>query len=208
MRAGSESAVRTGRMSGVEHTLELSRHGVRLVPLSPEHAADLAALVDPALWAGMTTPLPDTPDAMAANIAHLVGDPTRMAFAVVDESTGAVAGSTTYYEISREVGRLEIGSTFYGRAWWGGHLNPAVKHLLLKHAFEDWGMARVALRADSRNTRSTAAIRRLGATYEGTLRGHRLAPDGSRGDTAYFSVLADEWPTVEAGLLARLADRA
>lgn len=191
----------------MEHTLELTGHGVRLVPLTREHAADLAALVDAELWAGMTAPLPDTPDAMAANIAALVGDPTRMAFAVVDERTDAVAGSTTYYEISREVGRLEIGSTFYGRAWWGGRLNPAVKHLLLEHAFGDWGMARVALRADSRNRRSIIAIRRLGATYEGTLRGHRLAPDGSRGDTVYFSVLADEWPRVEAGLLARLGDR-
>jgi RimJ/RimL family protein N-acetyltransferase len=66
-------------------------------------------------------------------------------------------------------------------------------------------MQRVALRADARNTRSIGAILRLGATAEGVLRSHRVAPDGSRGDTAYFSVLADEWPRVRDGLLARLA---
>ena len=75
---------------------------------------------------------------------------------------------------------------------------------MLTHAFEIWGCARVALRADARNTRSIGAITRLGATPEGVLRRHRLAPDGTLADTAYFSVVADEWPAVRAGLLARL----
>ncbi len=101
-------------------------------------------------------------------------------------------------------GRVELGSTFYAREWWGGTTNPACKYLLLRHAFEDLGVARVALRADARNSRSLGAIRRLGAVPEGVLRSHRVAPDGSRQDTAYFSVLRDEWPTVRDGLLARL----
>jgi RimJ/RimL family protein N-acetyltransferase len=75
---------------------------------------------------------------------------------------------------------------------------------MLGHAFDVWGCARVALRADTRNTRSVAAITRLGAVPEGVLRNHRLAPDGTRGDTAYFSILPAEWPGVRAGLLARL----
>jgi RimJ/RimL family protein N-acetyltransferase len=76
---------------------------------------------------------------------------------------------------------------------------------MFTQAFEVWGMHRVALRADARNARSVAAIRRLGASPEGVLRAHRVAADGSRGDTAYFSILAPEWPQVRAGLLARLA---
>jgi RimJ/RimL family protein N-acetyltransferase len=83
--------------------------------------------------------------------------------------------------------------------------NPACKLLLLRHAFETWGLARVALRADARNTRSCAAIRRLGATPEGVLRKHRVASDGSTGDTAYFSIVDDEWPGVRARLEERLA---
>lgn len=101
--------------------------------------------------------------------------------------------------------RCEIGHTFYGRHWWGGATNPACKLLLLTHAFEDWGMYRVALRCDARNARSLAAMRRLGAVPEGVLRGHRVAADGSRGDTAYLSVLAPEWPAVRDGLLRRFA---
>ena len=86
----------------------------------------------------------------------------------------------------------------------GGPTNPACKLLLLEHAFEVWGMHRVALHADARNARSIAAMRKLGLVPEGMLRGHRVAADGSRGDTAYFSVLAPEWPAMRAGLLSRL----
>ena len=74
----------------------------------------------------------------------------------------------------------------------------------LTQAFDEWRCARVALRADATNTRSIGAMTRLGAVPEGVLRSHRVRPDGTRGDTAYFSVLVDEWPAVRAGLLARL----
>jgi RimJ/RimL family protein N-acetyltransferase len=128
-----------------------------------------------------------------------------LAFAVVGEADGEVRGSTRFYDLAPAQGRVEIGTTFYGRAWWGGMTNPACKLLLLRHAFETWGLARVALRADARNTRSCAAIRRLGATPEGVLRKHRVASDGSTGDTAYFSIVDDEWPGVRARLEERLA---
>jgi RimJ/RimL family protein N-acetyltransferase len=118
---------------------------------------------------------------------------------------GEVRGSTRFYELNTGQRRVEIGSTFYGRAWWAGVTNPACKLLLLRHAFEELGLRRVALRCDARNTRSRAAILRLGAREEGRLRAHRVAPDGSVGDTLYFSVLADEWPGVRDGLEARLA---
>ncbi|WP_454050478.1 GNAT family N-acetyltransferase [Cellulomonas sp. Marseille-Q8402] len=100
--------------------------------------------------------------------------------------------------------RVEIGHTYFAPRWWGTDNNPACKLLMLTHAFDTWGCARVALRADARNTRSVGAITRLGAVPEGVLRGHRRAPDGSLGDTAYFSVVAEEWPAVRDGLRARL----
>jgi RimJ/RimL family protein N-acetyltransferase len=129
----------------------------------------------------------------------------KLAFAVVGDADGEVRGHTTFYDLVRDQRRVEIGSTFYGRAWWGGVTNPACKLLLLRHAFEEWGLQRVALRADARNTRSRAAIQRLGARPEGVLRKHRVAPDGSTGDTAYFSIVDDEWPGVRDGLLERLS---
>lgn len=187
-------------------TPTLVGRGVRLVPLAAEHAPALAPLVDDALWAGMTTPLPDTVEAMERHVTSLASRPGVVAFAVVDEllEPGVVVGVTSFYDVDLRIGRVEIGHTFYGRRWWGTHVNPAAKLVLLTHAFDVWGVERVALRADARNVRSLAAIERLGATREGVLRSHRLAPDGSRGDTVYFSILRDEWPASRASLEARL----
>lgn len=191
-------------------SLDPAGPGLRLEPLSPQHADALLALVDDAAWFGFVTPPPRTAAEMRAWIDAAVSEPGKLAFAVVgregDRPDGAeeLRGTTSFYEYSPAQGRVEVGSTYYGRPWWGGRTNPAAKLLLLAHAFETWGLHRVALRADARNTRSLAAIERLGATREGVLRGHRVAADGTRGDTVYFSVLADEWPTVKAGLLARL----
>ncbi len=192
-------------MTIVKHEVVLETHGVRLEPLGPQHAAPLSALVDAQLWAGMTVPLPDTPEAMRRYVDAALAAPDHVPFAVVGADDGQVRGSTRLYDLAPAQRRVEIGSTFYGRAWWGGVTNPACKYLLLRHAFEDLGLQRVALRGDSRNSRSLAAMRRLGATEEGTLRAHRIAPDGSTGDTVYFSILADEWPRVRDGLLDRLA---
>lgn len=186
--------------------LELVGAGVRLETLAERHADALSALVDAGMWGGMTVPLPHTPELMLAHVHRLRGAGV-LALAVVDTSGAedAVAGVTSYYDVDRRAARLEIGHTFYGRRWWGTHVNPAAKLALLEHAFEEWGMERVALRADARNTRSIGAILRLGAKPEGVLRGHRVAFDGTRSDTAYFSILRAEWPDVCAGLRARLA---
>lgn len=188
----------------MQHTLTLDGFGTRLVPLGPEHAGGLAAFVDDRIWAGMSTPVPRGVDAMRAHVEDAVATPGRVAFAVLDAASGEVRGSTSFYDLVPALARVEIGHTYYAPRWWGTSTNPACKYLMLRHAFEEWGMQRVALRADARNTRSVGAITRLGAVPEGVLRSHRVAPDGSRGDTAYFSVLADEWPAVRDGLLARL----
>ncbi|MBI9115732.1 GNAT family N-acetyltransferase [Sanguibacter suaedae] len=187
----------------MEHTITLTGHGVRLVPLATEHASALAALVDHALWAGMTVPLPDTEESMTAYVDAAVRTPGRAAFAVLGDD-GAVRGSTSLHELVPSQGRAEAGHTFYGRTWWGGRSNPACKLLLLQHAFETERLYRVGFRVDSRNTRSLAAMERLGAVREGVLRGARIAHDGSRGDTVVLSVLAPEWPDVRARLEARL----
>ncbi|MGN8244695.1 GNAT family N-acetyltransferase [Cellulomonas soli] len=186
------------------HDLTLEGYGTRLVPLDELHAADLAAFVDDRIWAGMTTPTPHGVDAMRDWITAAVAQPGRLSFAVLDVETGALRGSTSYYDLDEHIGRVEIGNTFYAPVWWGTTNNPACKYLLLRHAFEDLGLVRVAFRADVLNTRSVAAIERLGAVREGVLRSHRLRPDGTRSDSVYLSILTEEWPAVRDGLLARL----
>jgi RimJ/RimL family protein N-acetyltransferase len=211
----------------MEHDLTLAAHGITLVPLALDHAPALLDLIDEGVWAGMTSPLPRTVADVEATIRNALTTPGRYAFAVLgthesgrpralsgqdatDVPGGAedehrtLRGTTSFYDVTPDQLRLEVGHTYYGRQWWGGSTNPACKLALLTHAFEVWGMYRVALRADSRNSRSIGAMRRLGAVPEGVLRGHRSAADGTRADTAYFSVLAPEWPAVRDGLLRRL----
>lgn len=186
------------------HDLVLEGHGIRLTPARPDDAGEAWALTDASIWAGMTTPWPASVQAYAERVAQQRETPGMFAFTVRDADTGGIRGSTTFYDYAPAQGRVEIGTTWYGRAFQGGRTNPAAKLLLLGQAFDVWGLNRVALRCDARNARSARAIERLGATPEGRLRHHRIAPDGSVGDTLYFSILREEWPAVRVGLEERL----
>ncbi|WAC69446.1 GNAT family N-acetyltransferase [Microbacterium sp. SL75] len=186
------------------HDITLEGHGIRLTPAEPADAAQAWPLTDAELWARMTTPWADSVEAYAARVEQQVATPGLYAFTVRDAETREVRGATTFYEYVPPQGRVEIGTTWYGRAFQGGRTNPAAKLLLLAHAFDQWQVNRVALRCDARNERSARAIERLGATREGRLRRHRIAPDGSVSDTLYFSILREEWPAVRAGLEGRL----
>ena len=188
----------------MEHDLHLPGPVVSLVPLAVEHADQLAALGDPEAYAWNTSPPPLTTSTAFASIYDLQQNPTVMAFAVTSTEDGELRGMTTFYEHAPSVPRVEIGHTFYGRRFWGGDTNPHTKLLMLTHAFDTWSCERVALRCDADNTRSAAAIQRLGARPEGVLRAHRRRHDGTVADTAYFSVVRAEWPDVRAGLLARV----
>jgi RimJ/RimL family protein N-acetyltransferase len=129
----------------------------------------------------------------------------RMAFAVRRLADNALVGSTSYLDILPGDARVEIGATWYVKAAQGGFVNPEAKYLLLKNAF-DAGYNCVFLKTDSKNARSRAAITKLGAKFDGILRGHMwLERQGYTRDTAFFSILASEWPDVRAGLDKRLA---
>ncbi|WP_426998896.1 GNAT family N-acetyltransferase [Pseudarthrobacter sp. N5] len=189
----------------MQHEIVLSGHGIRLIPLQPLHATGLFDFVDTEMWAGMAAAMPGTPEELAGLFLSRRSDPATIPFAVTDQRTGALLGTTALYDHVPEQQRLAIGGTFYGRQFWGSHVNPASKHMLLAYAFDVLAVHRVAFRCDARNTRSAAAIERLGATFEGVLRGHRTAPDGGRSDTAVFSILQQEWPPVRLRLQERLA---
>ncbi len=176
---------------------------MRLEPLAAHHVDDLHATSggDPQVWAWLRAS-PRTREDMAAVVEAAVADPGRTAYAVVVD--GRAQGSSSYLDVDLEVGGLEIGWTWYARPLWATHVNPACKLLLLGHAFEELGAQRVTLKTDARNARSRAAVARLGCSYDGTLRHHRLRADGTVRDSAYYSLLAAEWPDARAGLLARL----
>ena len=176
----------------------LEGHGVRLEPLTAAHADDLVeAARDERIWA-WTGPQPRT----AADVLGWTQQPGRHPYAVVVD--GRAQGSTSYGDVDLDVEGLEVGWTWYAPALWATTVNPACKLLLLGHAFEALGARRVTLKTDALNARSRAAIARLGAQYDGTLRHHRLRPDGTVRDSACFSLLAAEWPAAREGLMRRL----
>jgi RimJ/RimL family protein N-acetyltransferase len=179
---------------------------VRLEPLEERHHADLAAAVavDPAAFA-LSGPVASV--GLEAWIARAVQERDageRLPFAIVVAEDGRAVGSSSYLDIAPADGRLEIGATWYGRAWWKTFVNPEAKLLLLGHAFDELGATRVAFRTDAENVRSRSAIERLGAVFEGIHRHREHRPDGTLRDTAFYSILAAEWPAVRAGLQERL----
>ena len=101
-----------------------------------------------------------------------------------------------------------IGSSLCGSRWWGTPGNAEAKLVLLGHCFDDLGYGRVKIQTDRLNTRSQAAIAKLGAQREGVLRRDKKREDGTFRDTVVFSVLADEWPGVRAGLRDRVGGTA
>lgn len=129
----------------------------------------------------------------------------RFAYAQIDTRTGEVAGTTSYYEVDPVNRAVAIGHTWLGRRWWRTGHNTEAKLLLLTHAFDTLGAARVVWHTDSSNVRSQAAIQRLGATKEGVLRKHRIRPDCSWRDTVQYAMTDDDWPSARAWLSERLA---
>lgn len=181
---------------------------VRLEPLGRAHLPALARVaLDPDLWAWTASHVETEAD-LARYVDAALDEQARglaLPFAVVERASGAVAGCTRFGNVAFAHGRTEIGWTFFGRAWQGTAVNPEAKRLMLAHAFETWGLNRVEFKTDARNARSRAALAKLGAKEEGTLRGHMITATGRVRDTVYFSVLAGEWPAVRAHLDARIA---
>jgi N-acetyltransferase len=131
---------------------------------------------------------------------------TQIPFAVRRLSDGQLIGSTSYLDIQPRHQRIEIGSTWYHPDVWQTQVNPECKLLLLAYAFDVLGMNRVALVTDLRNTRSQAAIAKLGAVREGVLRAHMISQGGRIRDSVVFSIVAAEWPAAKERLRARLND--
>ncbi len=153
-------------------------------------------------------------DSRALASGMFLGRPGRTTYAIrlVGDgplgAAGTLVGTSSLMDADLVNERIHLGSTLYGRRWWGTAVNPETKLLLLAHCFDDCGFGRVKIQTDALNTRSQAAITKLGARREGVLRRHMRREDGSFRDTVVFSILADEWPKVRSDLQARLGSAA
>ena len=178
---------------------------IALEPLEPRHHAELAeAGSDPAIWTYMPHDVSNGVGAVIRGLADENAQGRMITYAVRRLSDDALVGSTSYLAIAPEHAKVEIGATWYQPAAQATAVNPEAKYLLLSNAFAA-NYNRVELKTDARNSRSRAAMKKMGATEEGTLRGHMWMPQGYFRDSVYFSILASEWPAVKAKLEARLA---
>lgn len=145
----------------------------------------------------------DTKDQMLAYVQHCVAaneSGSMLVWVTVSRNHDAPIGSTSYLNIDRANRKLEIGGTWIAPEWQRTACNTEAKYLQLRHAFERLGCVRVEFKTDSLNTKSRAALARIGAVEEGTMRNHIIMPDGRLRHSVYFSVIESEWPDVKGRL--------
>ena len=195
-------------MTDAREPVTLEGRYVRLEPLSLHHLDGLAEVgLDSDIWR-WTTSIVRTREEMLAMIEEAAAARERglaIPFATVERASGRPVGSTRFGNIDPANRRVEIGWTWIAPPWQRTAINTEAKLLMLRHAFEALGCIRVELKTDALNARSRAAIARLGATEEGTLRRHAITATGRVRDTVYYSILEEEWPDVRARLERRLS---
>jgi N-acetyltransferase len=181
-----------------------------LEPLEPKHAEDLwQAAQAPEIWQwlahiGSSREYFDRWFEMSLT-AHREG--REGVFAIRDRRRDEIVGSTRYLAVRPADRALEIGWTWFNPSVWRTGINVEVKLLLLDHAFNELDCVRVEFKTDARNERSRASIAALPALFEGVLRNHMIVPDVGQRDSAYYSVIDAEWPTVRDNLERRLTRR-
>lgn len=178
---------------------------VRLTPLRPEHAPGLLAAATPELFRFTPQgPAEWSEEGFRQNIAKISAVPDLVPFAVIHRPTERVIGRTTYMEIRPTHRGLEIGNTWISAPHQGTVVNPEMKYLMMRHAFETLGAIRVQYKTGHNNLHSQAAIAKLGAAREGVLRNHMVLPDGTFRHTVVFGITVEDWPETKARLEDRL----
>ena len=183
---------------------------VRLEPVRPEHFDGLAAAgAYEELWKWTRT-FAHTTKSMREYVDDALAEAAAgraLPFATIDRASGKVIGSTRFANFDDANKHVEIGWTWITPAFQRTHVNTEAKLLMLSHAFEKWGCARVELKTDVLNEKSRTAMQRMGAREEGILRKHVLAYNNRWRDTIYYSILDTEWPAVKLYLLGSLDRR-
>lgn len=184
---------------------------VVLEPLERRHADDLwTAARDGDVWTWLSVDAAASREAFDGWLEAAVREADEgvsVPYATVWKADARAIGSTRFLELRPEHRRIEIGWTWLASSYWRSGANVEAKLLMFAHAFDRLGCRRVELKTDARNARSRAAMAALPARFEGVLRKHMVVRDGAPRDSAYYSVVDDEWPSVRANLERRLAAR-
>ena len=182
-----------------------------ILPLTEAHIPSLYEAIgsDPEIYRWLPFSTPQNLEEFSKVLEGFIRDSAagiRVAHAVILKKGDRPIGTTSFLDLNPTHNSIEIGSTFYSKDFWRSFVNTEAKFLMLSEAFEVRGVERVTLKTDSLNQRSRNAIERIGAKFEGILRHHMRRPDGSWRDSAYFSILREEWPNVKQSLLGKLQE--
>ena len=192
----------------VPQPVSIENDYVRLNPLSSEAASEYLEIGrEPEIWtylAGQPFSSQDDAERWIASMLKRNATSGDVTFSVYDKVSDKLAGSSSYLDVRVGHGGLEIGYTWYAKAFQRTHVNTATKLALFEHAFDALGVNRVQLQTDARNQASRKAIARIGAVEEGILRKHKIYPNGYVRDSAIFSVTVEEWPRVRERLVGML----
>jgi len=183
---------------------------VRLEPLGLAHHADLLRVaLEPSLWKYTWSAVSNAEDLESYIKTALLEQAAgrSLPFATIDLDSGRAIGSTRYGNIEPAHRRLEIGWTWLGTAYQRTGANTEAKLLQLTHAFETLKYQRVEFKTDATNEASRAALLRIGATFEGIFRKHGVAAGGRIRDTAWYSIIDDDWPVAKQKLVGALKRR-
>jgi len=180
-----------------------------ILPLTVVHIPSLYEAIgsDPEIYRWLPFSTPQNLEEFSKVLEGFIRDSAagiRVAHAVILKEGDRPIGTTSFLDLNPTHNSIEIGSTFYSKEFWRSFVNTEAKFLMLSEAFEVRGVERVTLKTDFLNQRSRNAIERIGAKFEGILRHHMRRPDGSWRDSAYFSILREEWPDVKQSLLGKL----
>ena len=162
--------------------------------------------LEPSLWEWTTALVKDESD-MERYVRTALADQalgTAVPFVTIERKTNTVVGSTRFANIDTRNRRAEIGWTWINPEWQRTAINTEAKLLMLTHAFDVWKCVRVELKTDRNNTRSRAAIGRIGGVEEGILRNHMIRENGKYRDSVYFSIIDSEWEAVRADLTGKV----
>lgn len=175
-----------------ELSTTLEQGPVRLEPLADHHLDPLRAACaeDQEIWNIYPVSMLGENFDKAIEAFHDTTNWVR--FAVINTDAGTLVGMTNYINPDPKTTVTEIGGTYIAPSARGSGFNDVMKKLMIDHAF-DHGFTRIEFRVDTRNKRSMAAVLKLGAKHEGTLRKNRITWTGYVRDTAVFGLLKEEW---------------
>jgi N-acetyltransferase len=180
------------------HPNYLEGHLIQLQELAPRHLYVLEKVgKNPIIWQNLLFEgwRNDVFWSWASDTLEQQKTGKSAAFAVIDNKTGNIVGTTRFQDINLTHNKTDIGSTWYDPSVWGKGFNYEAKYLMFAHAFEVWEMGRVGFKVDERNIRSQAALEKVGASREGYIRKHLIRPDGSIRNSYLYGVTDEDWFT-------------